>query len=54
MAIINGKSFCVSEVDDVRLNGTTVSIRCEAIGPRRVRIQNLASGKIQDLEMPVN
>ncbi len=54
LAIINGKSFCVSEVDDVRLNGTNVSICCEAIGPRRVRIQNLVSGKIQDLEMPIN
>lgn len=54
VAIINGHSFYVSDVNDVRLNGTNVSIRCESIEPRRVRIQNLSSGKSQELELPGN
>lgn len=53
-AIINGHSFAVNDVNTVRLDGTNVAIRCESIDPRRVRIQNLASGKTQDLELPAN
>lgn len=54
VAIINGHSFFLNDVIDIRLGGTNAAIRCEAIEPRRVRIQNLASGKSQDLELPEN
>ena len=54
VAIINGHSFFLNDVNDIRLGGTNVAIRCEAIEPRRVRVQNLASGKSQELELPEN
>jgi hypothetical protein len=54
MAIINGRSFFAMDVNQVKLGGTNVTIRCEAIEPTRVQIQNLASGQTQELVLPAN
>jgi hypothetical protein len=54
MAIINGRSFFANDVNQVKLGGTNVTIRCEIIEPTRVQIQNLASGQSQELVLPAN
>jgi hypothetical protein len=54
MAIINGRSFFARDVNQVKLGGTNVTIRCEVIQPTRVQIQNLASGQTQELVLPAN
>ena len=54
MAIINGRSFFASDVNQVKLGGTNITIRCEVIEPTRVRVQNLASGQSQELVLPAN
>ena len=53
-AIINGRSFFPNDVNQVKLGGTNVAIRCEDIQPNRVRVQNLASGQAVDLALPAN
>jgi hypothetical protein len=54
MAIINGRSFFANDVNQVKLGGTNVTIRCEVIQPTRVQIQNLASRQSQELVLPAN
>jgi hypothetical protein len=54
MAIINGRSFFANDVNQVKLGGTNVTIRCEVIQPTKVRIQNLGSGQSQELVLPAN
>jgi hypothetical protein len=54
MAIINGRSFFANDVNQVKLGGTNVTIRCEVIQPTRVKIQNVGSGKSQELVLPAN
>ena len=52
VAIINGHSFFLNDVGDVKIGGTNVTIRCVAIKNNSVRIQNVASGKEQELVLP--
>jgi Protein DA1 len=51
-AIINGHSFFANDVNNINLGGTNVNIRCLAIQPDSVRIQNVDSGKEQELRLP--
>jgi hypothetical protein len=51
-AIINGHSFFVNDVNYVKLGGTNVSLRCDAIQPTKVRVTNLTSGQGVDLTLP--
>jgi hypothetical protein len=51
-AIINGRSFGVNDVNKVRFGETNVTIRCLAIQPRSVFIQNVGSGQEQQLSLP--
>ena len=53
-AIINGHSFFLNDVNYVKLGGTNVAIRCDAIQPTKVRVTNLASGQGLDLTLPGN
>jgi hypothetical protein len=53
-AIINGHTFMVNDVGPVRLGGTNVTIRCVAIQKDSVRIQEVASGQEQQLDLPKN
>ena len=52
MAIINKHTFAPNDVNQIRLNGTNVTIRCEVIAPRSVRIRELGSGQSQELALP--
>ena len=54
VAIINGHSFFLNDVSAVKIGGTNVTIRCVAIQSNSVRIQNVASGKEQELALPAN
>jgi len=54
VAIINGCSFFVQELKPVKIGGTNVTIRCLEIREKSVRIQNVDSGKEQELSLPVN
>ena len=54
MAIINGRSFFANDVNQVKLGGSNVTIRCEVILPAKVRIQNLASGQSEELVLPAD
>jgi hypothetical protein len=54
VAIINGCSFFAKELHQVKIGGTNVTIRCLEIGKKSVRIQNLDSGKEQELSLPAN
>jgi len=51
VAIINGHSFSVNEVDKVKLGKTEVNIRCLQIQKESVRIQ-IDAGKEQELRLP--
>jgi len=53
-AIINGHSFQANDLQDVPLGNTNVMIRCLEIREKSVRIQNLGSGKDQELSLPSN
>jgi hypothetical protein len=53
-AIINGHTFFVDDVNTVKLGGTNTTLRCVAIQQNSVRIQNLNSGKEQELNLPKN
>jgi hypothetical protein len=54
VAIINGRSFLASDLNPVKVGGTNVIIRCLGIQKTSVRIQNVDSGKEQELSLPVN
>jgi sRNA-binding protein len=54
VAIINGCSFFAKDQKQVKIGGTNVTIRCLEIGKKSVRIQNLDSGKEQELPLPAN
>jgi hypothetical protein len=51
-AIINEKSFFAGDSGNVKLNGTNLAIRCTAIQKNSVRIQDVISGKEQELDLP--
>lgn len=52
VAIINGNSFSINEVNMVKLGKTGVNIRCLQIQKESVRIQIVDSGKEQELHLP--
>ena len=54
VAIINGRSFVANDLEKVRLGNTNVMVRCLEIRERSVRIQNVDSGKEQELVLPSN
>jgi hypothetical protein len=54
VAIINGRSFFANERKQVKIGGTNVTIRCLEIRKKSVRIQNIDSGKEQELPLPPN
>jgi len=54
VAIINGRSFLANDLEKVQLGKTNVMIRCLEIREKSVRIQNLDSGKEQELLLPSN
>ena len=54
VAIINGRSFLANDLNPVKVGGTNVNIRCLGIQKTSVRIQNVDSGKEQELSLPVN
>jgi hypothetical protein len=54
VAIINGCSFLAKDQKPVKIGGTNVIIRCLEIGKKSVRIQNIDSGKEQELPLPPN
>jgi hypothetical protein len=54
VAIINGRSFLAHDQNPVKVGGTNVNIRCLGIQKTSVRIQNVDSGKEQELSLPVN
>ena len=54
MAIINGRSFLANDLNPVKVGGTNVIIRCLGIQKTSVRIQNVDSGKEQELYLPAN
>jgi hypothetical protein len=54
MAIINGRSFLANDLNPVKVGGTNVMIRCLGIQKTSVRIQNVASGKEQELYLSNN
>jgi len=51
-AIINGHSFFAGDENKVRLGQSTVSIRCLSVNKTSVQIQNLDSGKEEQLDLP--
>lgn len=53
VAIINGHSFLAHDLDQVKVGGTNVTIRCLGIQKTSVHIENVSSGKEQDLYLPV-
>jgi hypothetical protein len=53
-AIINGSSFSVNDVNKVKFGETNVTLRCLAIHPGSVFIQNVGSGQEQELHLPGN
>jgi len=54
VAIINGRSFLANDRNPVKVGGTNVNIRCLGIQKKSVRIQNVDSGKEQELSLPAN
>ncbi|MGA3284221.1 MAG: hypothetical protein ABSD57_07170 [Verrucomicrobiota bacterium] len=54
VAIINGHSFLANDLEKVRLGNTNVMVRCLEIREKSVRIQNVDSGKEQELSLPPN
>ena len=51
VAIINGHSFLANDQSQVKIGGTNVMIRCLEIQKTSVRIQNVTSGKEQELRL---
>ncbi len=54
VAIINGQSFFLNDINAVKLGGTRTTIQCLAIQHNRVRIKDIVSGREQDLVLPGN
>ena len=54
VAIINGRSFFLNDINPVKLAGTNVMVQCVAIQRNLVRIKNVTSGKEQELVLPGN
>jgi hypothetical protein len=54
VAIINGRSFLAKDQNALKVGGTNVNIRCLDIQKTSVRIQNVDSGKEQELSLPAN
>jgi hypothetical protein len=54
VAIINGRSFLANDLEKAPLGNTNVMIHCLEIREKSVRIQNVASGKEQELLLPSN
>ena len=54
VAIINGHSFFVNDVNGVKIGGTNETIQCLAIEHNLVRIKNVSTGKEQELVLPGN
>ena len=54
VAIINGCSFQTNDSNPVKVGGTNVIVRCLGIQKTSVRVQNIASGKEQELFLPAN
>jgi hypothetical protein len=52
VAIINGRSFLANDQNPVKVGGTNVTIRCLEVRKKSVRIQNVDSGKEQELSLP--
>ncbi len=52
VAVINGHSFLANDVQEVPLGNTNVMIRCLEIREKSVRIQDLDTGKEQELLLP--
>jgi hypothetical protein len=50
-AMINGRPFGVNDVDKVKFGETNVTLRCLAIQPGSVFIQNVGSGQEQELRL---
>ncbi len=51
VAIINGCSFLANDQNPVKIGGTNVTIRCLGIQKNSVRIQDIHSGKEQELHL---
>jgi hypothetical protein len=51
-AIINGHSFGVNDLGKVKFGETNVMLRCLAIQPSSVLIQNVGSGQQQEIRLP--
>jgi hypothetical protein len=54
LTIINGCTFGVNDQGEVPLGKTNLAIRCLAIGKNSVRIQEMDSGRQQELALPAN
>ena len=54
VAIINGRSFSANDLFKVQLGNTNAIFRCLEIREKSVRIENLSSGKEQELSLPPN
>lgn len=54
VAIINGHSFFLNDVNPVKVAGTNITIQCDEIQRNLVRIKNLVTGKEQELSLPAN
>jgi hypothetical protein len=52
VAIINGRSFLANELNQVKIGGTNVTLRCLEIRKKSVRIKNIDSGTEQELPLP--
>ncbi|HTY86646.1 MAG TPA: protein DA1 [Candidatus Acidoferrum sp.] len=54
VAIINGQSFLANDLNPVKVGGHRVRIRCLDIQKTSVRIENVDSGKEQELHLSAN
>jgi hypothetical protein len=54
VAIINGCTFLANDLSAVKVGGTNLMIRCLGIQKTSVRIQNVNSGKEQELRLSAN
>ena len=54
VAIINGRSFLANDQNPVKIGGTNMMIRCLGIQKNSARIQDVGSGKEQELRLMNN
>ncbi len=54
VAIINGRSFLANDQNPVKIGGTNMMIRCLGIQKNSVRVQDVGSGKEQELRLMNN